>query len=151
MHAKWRRLKIKKKKVFHGFVHVHRVNVQAQSAECNFLSCHGAIMPACPYTPLRGSSAYPLHARVALLKSSSMHDIVRVGVQCFIFHAHKEMSDKITTVCPACLLHLNVSVWCQFTLGPDRQQKGSGCCPGAAALTRDSPTANHLHQKEALT
>lgn len=108
-------------------------------------------MPACPYTSLRGLSAYPLHARVALLKSSSMHDIVRVGVRCFIFHAHKEMSDKMATVCPARLLYLNVSVWCQFTLSPDRQQKkGSGCRFRAAALTRDSQTANHLHQKEAL-
>lgn len=107
-------------------------------------------MPACPYTSLKGLSAYPLHVRVALLKSSSMHDTVRVGVRCFIFHAHKEMSDKMATVCPACLLYLNVSVRCQFTLSPDRHKKGSGCRSIAVALTRDSPTANHLHQKEAL-
>lgn len=107
-------------------------------------------MPACPYTSLRGLSAYPLHARVALLKSSSMHDIVRVGVRCFIFHAHKEMSDKMATVCLACLPYLNVSVWCQFTLSPDRQQKRVWLSPQRCALTRDSPTANHLHQKEAL-
>lgn len=83
----------------------------------------------------------PLHSWLCLiifvvagrhsLKSLSMHKIVcvcaraRVAKRCFIFHAHKEMSDKMATVCLASLLDLNVCVWCQFTSGPDTAE-GSG-------------------------
>lgn len=39
---------------------------------------------------------------------------------CYFPCTQREMSDKTATVCPACLLYLNVCIRCQFTLSPQQ-------------------------------
>lgn len=59
---------------------------------------------------------------------------------CEIFHfpwTQREMSDKTATVCPACLLYLNVCGWCQFTLSPYRQQESLTEQCGKTLLSHD--------------
>lgn len=72
-------------------------------------------------------SAYHLHAWVTLLKSSFLHIMSVCAYE--IFHAHKEITDKMATVCPACLLYLNVCVWCQFIYSEGQ----SGCLSTTAS------------------
>lgn len=122
-------------------------------AENNFFFVVGVVVVV-PSRSNKRPQVRTLHSGVCLLilvtagrrslKSLSMHNIAcvcgRAGARCFIFHAHKEMCDKMATVCPASLLDLNVCAPVSVHHWP---QHGIRLRP-SPAWTRDLRTIGHV-------